>query len=804
MKNIIINIMHLFPEMPFYKKIAWTTFILSTISLCFIFLFEGSKVSTFPVGWDKSYYITPYDISVKNIKLAQKGSLIALIYEGEKNKSSGIYISMSFDDGARFLQPVKIADIISKTDRYPDVSISTNGHIAAVWQELTETDPNSRIYYATSADMGATWSFPVKFNSPTEMEILPKAFYDDKNRFHIFYTAYKERGFNLFHTISDDEKTFSAPESLVDISVELRGAFFPAIRADGSDIYIVWQGKEKTLDTLSDNLYFIKSTNYGKSWSSKKLITKSVVKDSSPFITSYNNDIYLVYQNNEAKNWAIKLIKGTERGNKWGEPTTVSTTNADCYSPLIVRSEDENLFIIWYDNRNKIPGIFARKLPPQIQNPPSEVMLSRTGVSAKKPLAVSIGRKIMALWEEAGRITAKNTDVFVEPPVVYSPSHPENIWSKSSKAIIKWTPPTDESNISGYAVFLKKPEDYNLPDIDPGIPNLEGNVTEYRTPDLADGISYFYIRAVDGAGNFSRTVRYKIQVSRNPLSMPVVKSTTHPEGKASDSTNAALNWSVEDTARLKGFLYGISKDKIITPEKFTTDREIKYNNLSEGRHFFSLRSVDKTNVLSPIATYEIIVGRAEKLDPNQYAKIAQGILEEKPKIFNPVKQQIPSIEISLPFDITKAYDDKSFEVEIKNSNFDKKEIIGYSYYVSKEEKMPMDRVNLKSNIINLYDLQDGKYFIGVKCRYAQYRNNKKEFLWTEPVIKKFSIEIPAEESPVIAFIKIIINRLAVSIPVSASIIAMVLSVFTIGFGAKVSFYSKLFRLKLGNVFRIFL
>jgi hypothetical protein len=804
MKNIIPNIIHSFPEIPFYKKLAWAVLTLSVASLCFIMLFENRKVSTLPVGWDKSYYITPYDINIKNIKLAQKGSIIALIYEGEKNKSAGIYVSMSFNDGQRFLQPVKIADIISKTDRYPDVSVSMNGHIAAAWQELTETDPNSRIYYSISADMGATWSSPVKYNSPTEMELVPKTLYDDKNRLHIFYTAFKGTGFNLFHIVSEDEKTFSVPESLVDISVELRGAFFPAIRADGSDIYMVWQGKEKMQDTLSDNLYFIKSTNYGKSWSPRKLITKSIVKDSSPFITSYNNDIFLVYQNNEAKNWAIKLIKGTERGNRWGEPTTVSTTNADCYSPLIVRSEDENLFVIWYDMRNKIPAIFARKIPPQIQNPPSEVMLSRTGVSAKKPLAVSIGRKVMALWEEAGRITAKSTDVYVETPVVYSPTHPENIWSKSSQAIIRWTAPADESNISGYAVFLKRPEDYNLPDIDPTIPNLNGNVTEYRTPDLPDGISYFYIRAVDGAGNFSRTVRYKIQVSKNPLSIPIVKSTTHPEGKPSNSVNPVFNWTVEDIARLKGVLYGISKNTISAPDKFTIDHEIKFNNLNEGRYFFSLRSVDKTNTLSPIASYEIIVGKAEKLDTDQYAKLLNNINAAQPQKIKPIKPKVPAIDIIFPFDITKAFDDSSFEAEIKTGNFDKKEIIGYSYYIGKDEKMSLDRVNLKVNTLKVSGLQDGRYFIGVKARYAQYSNNKKEFLWTEPVIKQFNVEIPDRESPVIAFIKIIINRLAVSVPASASIIVMILSVITIGFGAKVSFYSKLFRLKLGNIFRIFL
>ena len=792
--------------MPFYKKAAWVALVLSAVSFCFIMLFESSKVASFPIGWEKSYFITPYDINIKNIKLDQKGNLIALVYEGEKNRTSGIYVSLSFDNGENFLQPVKIAEITSKTDRYPDISISSNGHIAAVWQELTEADPNSRIYYAQSADMGASWSSPEKIKLPTEMEMLPKVFYDDKNRLHVFYTAYNDKGFNLFHIFSENENTFSSPRNLVEITGELRGAFFPAVRVEGSNFYIVWQGKEKKQETLSDNLYFINSSNYGSSWSSKKLVTSSAVKDSAPYIAAYNSDIFLVYQNNEAKNWAIKLIRGTEKGTKWSAPVSVSTTNADCYAPVIAKSNDGNLFVIWYDTRNKIPGVFARKLPQQGQPASAEVMLSRTGVSAKKPLAVSLGRKIMVFWEESGRVMVKNTDVYVDPPLIYSTTHPENTWAKSSRAVIRWTPPRDESNIAGYAVLLKRPDEYNLPDLDPTIPNLEANVTQYTTPDLEDGISYFYIRTVDGAGNFSRTVRYKIQVSKNPLSMPIVNSATHPEGKASDSTNPVLTWKVEDTARLKGFMYAISKNNIAAPEKFTTDMDIKFNNLAEGRYFFSLRSVDKTNTLSPIATYEIIVGKAARLNPEDYVKIAQEIKKIQPETIaiKPVKPKLPSVELNLPFDITTAFEGTSFDAEIKTGNFDKKEIIGYSFYTGKEEKEPQDRITSKSNIINVSGLQDGDYYIGVKARYSQYKKRKKEYLWTDPVIKKFRIELPAKESPLIAFINSIINRLSVNIPASASIIVMILSVFTISFGAKISFYSKLFRMRVGNVFRIFL
>ena len=791
--------------MPFYKKIAWMIFFFSIVSLLFIIAFQDSNVSTLPVGWDKSYPITPYDLYVKNIKMAQRGNIIAVVYEGEKNKAIDVYVSLSFDEGKKFIQPVKIALTPSKTERYPDISVSSKGHIAVTWQELSGEDPNNHIYYSISADMGATWSEPIRFKTKTEMELLPKVLYDDKGRLHIFYSAYRDKGFNLFHTISEDEKIFSEPDSLVEISAALRGAFFPAIHASGRQIYLVWQGKEKMTDALSDDLYFIKSNNYGSSWSSKKLITKSKAKDSSPYITSFENDLYLAYQNDETKNWAIKMMKATDRGDRWEEPVTVSTTNADCYSPSIVVSDDESLFVVWYDARNKIPGIFAKKIVPRSRVQLPEIMLSRTEVAAKKPIAFSAGKKLMVLWEEAGRLVVKNSDVYVEPPVVYSQTHPENVWSKASRAVIKWKPPVDESNITGYATFLKRAEDYNLPDIDPTISNIEGNVTEYRTPDLEDGISFFYIRAIDGAGNYSRTVRYKIQVSKNPPDMPIVKSPTHPDGKPAQYSTAILNWSIGDSTRIKGYLYGISKDEIKQPEKFTTDSAIKFENLSDGRYFFSLRSVDKTNALSRINMYQVIVGSAKALDPEVYRKMAQGAMGEEGFTLKQAKPKVPSVDLQIPFDIAEPFSKSSFDAEIKALNIKKTEIIGYSYSFGREKKLPPDRVNLRANTINVSDLKNGEYFISAKIRYFRQQNNIKEFLWTEPVIKKFTVSIPVGESPLLAYIRQIIKRIAGgSVAVSLSLVAMALSIITIGLGAKIAFYLKLIQYKLTNVFRMFM
>lgn len=800
MNRFIINRLRNLSAIPFYKRFAWVIFTASLLSLVFILTFQTSKISSSPVGWDKSIAITPNNLTVKNFRADYRGNIIAVVYEGERKKNSAIYISISFDEGKTFLNPISITSMPSQTDRNPDISISNKGHIAVVWQVLTEEDPNSHIYYSISTNMGAEWSDPAKLKSFTEMELIPRALYDGRNRLHIFYNAYNKGSFNLFQVVRE-ENTFGEPESLVNISEGLRGAFFPALHASEENIYLVWQGKEKIKEMLTDDLYFIKSGNYGRTWSSKKLLTKNTSRDSSPFITSYKDIIYLVYQNNETKNWAIKLMRGLENGDKWDDPVTVSETNADCFSPVVMKTSDDNLYIVWYDSRQKIPGIFTRKLAPDTGRFTGEAMLSRIKKAARTPYAVSLGKKAIVIWEETGRIIAKGTDVYVKPPIIYSSTHPEDKWVKSSRAVIKWRPPSDESGIAGYATFLKKPDDYSDIDIDPTVPNIEGNASEYRTPPLEDGISYFYIRAIDGAGNYSRTARYRLQVSKNPPAMPVISSPTHPDGESSDMLNADLNWSIEDKVRIKGFLYSLSKNKVVYPEKFTRDNKIEFKNLNEGRYFFTLVSVDKTNTASQVATYQIIVGKAEKLDPEYYNRIAKGINKKKvPKHIS--VPEVLAVDLAIPFDITKPFNKNAFTAEIDTGTIPRENIAGYSYHIGKEQKDPGNSININEPGINLSGLKNGEYFLSAKALVK--RGGRLKPVWTETVSKRFTISL-IEESPVIIYLGDIVERLSGNFAkVVISLAVMFFSIITIGFGAKLPFYTKLLQNKVTSVFRVFL
>ncbi len=802
MRNIKYYISYLYSRLLTFRKFIWPIFAFGVISIILIFAFRSSKVSTYPVGWEKSFPITPFKMSVKNVRITSKGNFIVAVYEGKEKKASGISVSISFDGGRKFFKPIKIADTKSKTDTNPQLAISGDGHIAVVWQSLSGDDPNSRILYTISRDMGASWSEPNRIYLPSDMILLPQVLYDEKGTLHIFYNAFKDRALNLFHVSSNNEKSFDEPQPLINIS-GLRGAFFPAIHTSGNYIFIVWQGKGEQRGILSDDLYFIKSDDHGESWSSSKRLTFSKAQDSSPYITSYKDVLYLVYQNNESNNWSIKLLKGYEKGDKWdSEPITVSTTNADCFSPLSVSSDNKEMIIIWYDIRAKKPSIFSRKYSISDRKFAKEQRLSRSKSSARKPVAISMGKKVIVLWEEANRIKAKYSDIYVSPPVVYSKTHPKNKWSKLSQARIKWKASRDESKITGYATMLKKARDYRMPDIIPTVQNINGNINELIIPDLEDGISYFYIRAIDGAGNYSRTARYKIHVSSNPPPMPVVISSTHPEGEGVKSGSPRLQWSVDKRvrSRLKGYIYSISKGIMKSPNIFTTRTDINFHDLDTGRHFFNIRSVDRTNTLSRIASYEIIVGSAEELDPSLYGQIAMGV-DDQTRI---KKRKMPTVEINIPFDTTFAFNQSSFEISITPKNIKKRNINGYSVFIDRISQEPSNRINYTDNVIKANNLKNGVYFIGVKCMYYKVVKGRKLALWTEPVIKRFTISIPDERSPVMAYMDSIIMRLNKSrVAVSISLMTMIFSIVTIGFGTKLTFYAKLFQLRISHIFKIF-
>ncbi len=809
MRRFLYSIIFLYTRYPLLRVFQWIA-IFASSALIVINVFRPSSVATYPVGWERSFFVSPPYIEAKNPNIVRRGSIIAVVYHGsefeKKERIHYVYASLSLNGGKSYLAPIKVAKVSGTLDHNPVAAISSPGHVAVAWQNIVPPKSNSRLFYSLSADMGASWSEPVEIGiirdsmTDSDMDMLPVIEYDDRNRLHIFYHALRGDTFNLFYSVSDDGKTFEMPRKLVDMTEGMRGAFFPAVRFRGSEIFVVWQGRKFAVKQFTDDLYFLKSSNYGSSFSKSRPITYGLGSSASPSVEVVGNTVYVAYQNNRDKTWGIWLSTSKNGGETWEAPVKISDTNANCYSPSVVQSSSDELLFIWYDLRGRQPALYSRKLSLEDGKMPPSSMISKPDIPAVAPVALSSDKKVIVAWREGSRILTNYTDIFVAPPVVASLTHPEDRWSRAPSALIEITPPEDEAGIKFYSIVVNQDPNYNPPDVE----TIPGRITRYQTVLLDDGVHYVHVRAIDNAGNVSKTVHYKLQISRSPAQISELKSTTHREGTPENNKDAEFKWEVNpnDLIRVKGFLVGLTKDTVEEPKKFTTDFSIKYTGLEEGRYFFTLRTVDKTNTPGTMFSYEIIVGSAAELDIEKIKKIAKdlqdketagGVAETKirPRVSGPI------IDLRFPFDTARAYPTNSFDVYISPRNISEKNIEGYSIVLDTRKPSVGEMLNLKSNVFSIKNLKNGKYYLAYRAKYFRQEGGTKRYFWTEPQIREFVIDVPVVSSPVLRYSEYVLDKIALRWKtISIALAGLALGLVTLGFGNRIAFGFNALRYRL--------
>ena len=735
------------------RSILWVVSLCS-VSLVLFLAVRSTNLISVPVGWEQSFNLTPAGYSVRDFSLCTNGSFVAAVVESDMSSERGVYCCVSVNGGESFTGFVKVTPLpAAKTEvrarSNPQAAVSADGVLSVVWQEYDDNAALYSISLSSSSDYGATWSAPVRLNFGTGMDFMPRIYYDDRKRLHLYYLSSEGAGFNLFHCESRDGTVFNEPDRVARLAGSMKGSFFPSIVYSGNKVYAAWQSRGLERDKLTDDIYFSTSSNYGSSWSSPDKISTGFASNSAPCLVMSKGRLICVYENNERKNWDIRFQMSLNGGSTWDSaPLTVSSTNANCYSPCAVVTDSDDVVFFWYDNREGANRIFTRRYGLNDNRFSRELSLSDGADQSRFPEAYLAGKRVVALWEQGGRIRGKFSDIHVSPPALHSSTHPEGVWTKNQEAVIEWTPPYDESGITGYASILSRD-----PDTNPTVQNLNENTRMERIRSLGDGVTWYHIRAIDGAGNFSRPVHYPLRVSRTPLSIPVIESKTNPEGTASPNNSPSFTWQVADIERVKGFLYALTKDVPSKPVTFTEELGSSFEGLDEGRYFFSVQAVDKTNRPGRIADYEFIVGRAENIDPTKYSRIARGE-DIEPDTDQPVTPRPaavwhpPVCIIDLP--AGSVMDRQEATITIKTRASRSVSFRSFSYELFKDG-VKITAGASGSGRIRLKNLSDGNYTLAVRGAYSLLVNGRNVQGETKQESVLFTVHIPPELSPVDLF-----------------------------------------------------
>jgi len=195
---------------------------------------------------------------------------------------------------AAFTSPIDLTSV--DPVHSPVIDVDSTGVIHAAWEEVVSGGSN--IIYAQSTDDGLTFPAGSRIN-------------------------------------------LSASASLISTN--------PQIKVDSADnIYIVWE--EDVLADGEAEIYGVKSSNGGTSFSAKKNISNDALISISPYVeTSASDKVHVVWANETVggdQNIQVYYSSSTDGGVNFSAPVNISNTTNNIDKPII-RAKSSTIGVVW-------------------------------------------------------------------------------------------------------------------------------------------------------------------------------------------------------------------------------------------------------------------------------------------------------------------------------------------------------------------------------------------------------------------------------------------------------------------------
>jgi hypothetical protein len=223
-----------------------------------------------------------------SIAATSNGTVIAAY-----GRDGDVWYRTSHDNGESWSSEIKLTNS-ADYEYWPRIGAGPNGKAAITW-----TNSNQRkIYYAVSADHGATWSGGRQFALDAGTCYSSCIEYNPLDgRLHLIWSGTQSGNYDLWHSESSDEgNTWSAPER---ITTNSASDYMPEMDIDASGkIWVAWYSYRNN----NEDIYY---THTGSSWAQETRLTRYAGGDISPAVEIVNGSPFVVWYSNRAGNYDI-------------------------------------------------------------------------------------------------------------------------------------------------------------------------------------------------------------------------------------------------------------------------------------------------------------------------------------------------------------------------------------------------------------------------------------------------------------------------------------------------------------------
>lgn len=261
------------------------------------------------------------------------------VYVGWIDNAAGKFgakFAKSNDGGYTFGKEVNLGTIGGAPD---NIRISQfQGTVGAVWQSYSANV--SSIAFTKSSDNGTTFDSPIMINSNSKDSAFPQiAMYGD----HV-YVAWLERTGNdttnlIFAKSDDGGITFSSPLSITNHSGT---SGIPKIYAYDNNVYLMWEDN----GVKNFDVFLRTSRDSGNTFDPSVDLSSNTGNSGAPQMSVNGNSIYATWMDDSSGNFEILFAKSTDGGRTFGAPIDLSNSKQDSGYPQIA-IRDGNVYAVW-------------------------------------------------------------------------------------------------------------------------------------------------------------------------------------------------------------------------------------------------------------------------------------------------------------------------------------------------------------------------------------------------------------------------------------------------------------------------
>ena len=291
-------------------------------------------------------------------RLAADGRSILVFFANRTATGEHIFYVASYNGGTNFSTPSELT-VIQGDQSNPAVAV-TGSTVHLVWQELS--DGGEHIAYTKSQDFGRTWQQDVLLTNDTAGQDQYPGITSLGEKVFVTWVRMYGGSEAIYVRVSLDSGETWHPAVRVSDYEEQAYPEFPAIASGESAVNLVWGAPT--------GVEFSRSSDSGETWSRPFSIINAGRQYVAPRIVAAFSKIGVVVAGIAgvpgfpSRLSDIFYLSSSDGGETWNEPLRITTEKLGAFAlaPAIWSNEDD-IFIVWEDNRNGAFAIFFLSRP---------------------------------------------------------------------------------------------------------------------------------------------------------------------------------------------------------------------------------------------------------------------------------------------------------------------------------------------------------------------------------------------------------------------------------------------------------